>query len=179
MYTSLKRTRGFSLLEVLVALLIFGLGLLGLAGLLVVSVKTNHSSYLRTQASFLAEGMADRIKANRMALWNDRYNGDYSAATAAAPTKTCLGAEACSEAEIALRDRAQWSAQLVGFLPNATANIRCALNPGVAIPASARHSNPPYDGLCSVWVRWSEKSLNTDTGAASVQDQTFAWVFEP
>ena len=46
--------RGFTLLEVLIALLVFSLGLLGLAGLMVVSVKTNQSAYLRTQASFLA-----------------------------------------------------------------------------------------------------------------------------
>ncbi len=47
------RHRGFTLLEVLIALLVFSLGLLGMAGLLIVSVKTNHSAYLRTQASFL------------------------------------------------------------------------------------------------------------------------------
>ena len=41
---------GFTLLEVLVAVLIFSLGLVGLAGLMVISVKTNQSAYLRTQA---------------------------------------------------------------------------------------------------------------------------------
>jgi len=54
-------SRGFTLLEVLIALLIFSLGMLGLAGLMVVSVKTNQSAYQRTQASFLAQSMADRI----------------------------------------------------------------------------------------------------------------------
>ena len=48
------RPRGFTILEVLIALLVFSLGLLGMAGLLVISVKTNHSAYLRTQASFMA-----------------------------------------------------------------------------------------------------------------------------
>ncbi len=52
------------MLEVLIALLVFSLGLLGMAGLLIVSVKTNHSAYLRTQASFLAQSMADRMRAN-------------------------------------------------------------------------------------------------------------------
>ena len=63
------RHRGFTLLEVLIALLVFSLGLLGMAGLLIVSVKTNHSAYLRTQASFLAQSMADRMRSNMPHVW--------------------------------------------------------------------------------------------------------------
>ncbi|MDE1962228.1 MAG: type IV pilus modification protein PilV, partial [Xanthomonadaceae bacterium] len=69
-------SHGFTLLEVLIALLIFSLGVLGMAGLLAVSVRTNHSAYLRTQATFLAQSMADRMRANASwALWTDLYNG--------------------------------------------------------------------------------------------------------
>ena len=69
-----RSIRGFTLLEVLVAVLIFSLGLMGLAGLLAVSVKTNHAAYMRTQATFLAQGMADRMRANVLGLWNNSYN---------------------------------------------------------------------------------------------------------
>ena len=47
--------RGFTLLEVLIALLVFSLGLLGLAGLMVVSVKTNQSAFLDFMAEHAAE----------------------------------------------------------------------------------------------------------------------------
>jgi type IV pilus assembly protein PilV len=45
---------GFTLVEVLVAVVILGLGLLGLAGLQAASLRNNHSAYLRSQATLLA-----------------------------------------------------------------------------------------------------------------------------
>ena len=77
----MRHTNGFTLLEVLIALLIFSLGLMGLAGLLVVSVQTNHSAYLRTQASFLAQTMADRMRANILGVWNSNYAGTFDSTT--------------------------------------------------------------------------------------------------
>ncbi len=67
-----KRNKGFTLLEVLIAVLIFSLGMLGSAGLMVLSVRTNHSAYLRTQASFLADSMVDRMRSN-VGWTNDGY----------------------------------------------------------------------------------------------------------
>ena len=49
-----KSARGFTLLETMIALVIFSIGLLGLAGLQATSIKFNQSAYLRTQATFLA-----------------------------------------------------------------------------------------------------------------------------
>ena len=62
-YTS-KQT-GFSLIEVLVAVLVLSVGLLGIAGLQGVSLLNTHGSYLRTQAINFDYEMMDRIRANR------------------------------------------------------------------------------------------------------------------
>ena len=179
----LRHTQGFTLLEVMVALAIFSVGLLGLGGLLVVSIKTNHSAYNRTQATFLAQTMADRIRANRMGLWTNLYNGDYSSATAAAPANTCEGASGCSVEDAVKRDKAIWSSQLVAFLPNVAANIQCAPH-AAAVPVSTeqRRGDPPFDGLCRMWITWSEAVIDTDKdlgGGSSRQEQRFAWVFQP
>ena len=164
------RGRGFSLLEVLIALLIFSLGLLGLAGLMVVSVKTNHSAYLRTQASFLAESMADRMRAN-IGRIND-YAGDYDDTTVG--DESCATA-ACPPAELVARDRAVWSRQLVDSLPNPDATIACNGAPlGTAIHLGAA----PYNGLCTFTINWSEAALDRDA-AGTPDPQTFAWVFQP
>ena len=71
-----RNTNGFTLLEVLIALLIFSLGLLGMAGLLVVSVQTNHSAFLRSQATFLSQSIADRMRANVSAGLGGRLQQD-------------------------------------------------------------------------------------------------------
>lgn len=62
---SLKNAhRGFSLIEVLVALLIMSIGLLGAAAIQLNALKYTDSSSMRTQASFIAYDMLDRIRAN-------------------------------------------------------------------------------------------------------------------
>src|SRR5665213_3670790 len=47
------RDRGFTLVEVLVSLVVFSLGLLGMAKLVLVTAHSNDSAYLRSQATAL------------------------------------------------------------------------------------------------------------------------------
>ena len=169
------RPRGFTLLEVLIALLVFSLGLLGMAGLLIVSVKTNHSAYLRTQASFLAQSMADRMRANMPRVWTQ----DYETAYPTGDTDPCTGGTACTRANMAIRDKAVWSTQLTDQLPNATANIICAQTAGVNVNAQDAENGAPYAGTCTLLIQWSESNLNRDAADTAPVQQTFAWVFQP
>ena len=68
------RNTGFSLIEVLVALLILSIGLIGLAGLQNRGLRDNHSALLRSQAVQHAEDMLDRMRANRAAAQAGRYD---------------------------------------------------------------------------------------------------------
>lgn len=90
---------GFSLLEVLVAVAIMALGLLGLAGLQVQGLKNNHSAYVRSQAALYAYDMIDRLRADRQAAIAGSYNLTMAAS---APTGTAL----------VNTERAGWLAQL-------------------------------------------------------------------
>ena len=58
-----RKSAGFTLLEVMIAMVIFSIGLLGLAGIQAVSLKNNHSAYTRTITMQLAYNMADVIRA--------------------------------------------------------------------------------------------------------------------
>lgn len=57
-------SRGFTLIEVLVAVLVLAIGLLGMASLTLNSMKSNQSAYQRTQASLLAYDMVERLRLN-------------------------------------------------------------------------------------------------------------------
>jgi type IV pilus assembly protein PilV len=57
--------RGFTLLEVLVTLVVLAFGLLGIAGVIANGMKTTHSAYSRSQASWLANDIIDRMRGNR------------------------------------------------------------------------------------------------------------------
>lgn len=167
--TNKRFTRGFTLLEVLIALLIFSLGLLGMAGLMVLSVRTNQSAFLRTQATFLAQSMLDRMRANIGQI--PAYAISYPAPGA----DPCAAGASCNPANIAAHDIALWSTQLVDSLPNASAQIDCngaLLGVGIQVGAA------PYDGQCTMTIQWSESTLDREsTGAPATQ--TFAWVFQP
>jgi len=60
-----RRSAGVSLIEVLVAVLVLSIGLLGVANLQLTAIRNAHSAYLRSQASLLAQDILDRIRANR------------------------------------------------------------------------------------------------------------------
>jgi len=177
------RATGASLIEVLIAVLVFGVGVVGLAGLLIISFRSNQMGYLRTQAEFVAMGMADRMRANPLGVWSGAYNSTSYPLTV---TQDCTKAAACTPAQLAKRDQAQWSAQLKTFLPNPGASIACTK--GVTADATQLQMRPPYAGNCVMKITWIERSAtdnstatasNSGAGTGSVVTRTYAWNFQP
>lgn len=62
-----QRQTGVSLLEVLIAVLVLSVGLLGIAGLQTANLRNTQSAHQRTVAVLLAASMAERIRANPVA----------------------------------------------------------------------------------------------------------------
>ncbi|MCP3868168.1 MAG: type IV pilus modification protein PilV [Gammaproteobacteria bacterium] len=78
-----RLVKGFTLLEVLITVVIFSVGLLGLAGLQATGIKVNHSSLLRTQATMLAYEIADCMRTNKgddliLNKYEVGFDDDYS-----------------------------------------------------------------------------------------------------
>lgn len=71
------RKQGFTLLEAMIALVIFSVALLGLARMYTQMMSMSHSAYFRTLATIQANDLEERIRANP--------NGNYAAGCAAAP----------------------------------------------------------------------------------------------
>lgn len=107
---------GFSIVEVLVALVVLSVGMLGIASLYVVTLRSSGSAISRMQAVNLASDLADRIRANR--------NGREAYAEAAAD-EGCVGATAsCNPEEMAAHDLYLWDQQLEATLgPSATGTV--------------------------------------------------------
>ncbi len=72
---AIPRARGFTLIEVMIAVLVLALGLLGFALLQTMSVRFSQSANYRTQATNLAYDMLDQMRANRL------YAAQYTGAT--------------------------------------------------------------------------------------------------
>ena len=61
---NMKTNSGFTLIEVLIAMLVLAVGLLGLAGMQATGIRNNLSAYNRSLATQLAYDMADRMRSN-------------------------------------------------------------------------------------------------------------------
>lgn len=70
----LSVARGFTLIEALVALAVLSIGLLGVAGMQIAGLRANMSAGSRTQASYLADDIVDRMRANYTAARNHDYD---------------------------------------------------------------------------------------------------------
>ncbi len=172
----LSRQRGVSLIEVMMAVLIFSIGLIGLASLMVMATRANHTAYLRTQVVYLANSMAGRMSANSVGVWDGDYNGSYPVSSTSVG---CGYGSACDAAALATHDQRLWSAQLKTFLPNPTATIACG---GVGTagydPTSQLATRPPYGGTCTMTLNWNEQREGDQTHR-DAEMQTFKWSFQP
>ncbi|MGI9239088.1 MAG: type IV pilus modification protein PilV [Woeseiaceae bacterium] len=106
---------GFSLVEVLIALVIMSVGMLGIAGLYVEGMKAGRTSTFRHHAVTVASDIADRIRAN------PRGGTDYQGP--GGNNNCVLGNVDCNEAQMAANDIALWKAQAAAMLPNGAVTI--------------------------------------------------------
>jgi type IV pilus assembly protein PilV len=102
---------GFTLLEVLVALLVLSIGLIGVAGLQLLGVSNSRDAYFRTQAVVLSYDIADRMRANQDGVDNGRYDGN----TNDTAKTNCRNTTGCSVNDMADDDIALWRAALASL----------------------------------------------------------------
>jgi type IV pilus assembly protein PilV len=149
-------TRGFSMIELLVAVLVMGIGVLGITGLQMVSLQNNRGALVRAEAVQLAYDMLDRMRANPGA----NYSGLNMGVAPVAPNNCHTGD--CTQAQMVAFDQAVWKCSL--GIWNTHAN--CApLRDGVILPLAANQPGLPSGdgqivvngaGIATVTVQWQE-----------------------
>ena len=166
-----RKQSGFTLIEILTAIVVFSIGLIGLGFLMTSAVRSNHVGFQHTQASFVAESILDRMRANMIGVWNNNYNGTFSAATAT-PGNLCGAGSPCNAAAVATRDTWAWG-QLIGqMLPAGSGTVNCVRR----TPPTNIATVPIYDGTCTITLTWTERSEGNDAAGVPA---TFQWVVQP
>ena len=148
----ITRQGGVTLIEVLVAMFVMAVGVLGIVGLQVVALQNSRTALYRSEATVLASDIMDRIRANP--------RGDYAPVdigdTPPNPPN-CL-ASVCSAAQMANFDLAQWKCSLGAFDED-----------GACTELGVTGSLPAGDGsvaeantLFTVRVQWEDPSALCD-----------------
>lgn len=140
MHTRLNLYKGATLIEVMVALVIVAVGLLGLAGLQATSLQTNSNAEKRTQATIVANDMIERMRANPVGVAGGRYDAvDFAALDCTVPpvpycqdTSGGGTATTCSPIQAAVFDAFIAKCESAVRMPSGTVDVQCTDNLGVA-----------------------------------------------
>lgn len=156
-FSSLKKIpnnqSGFTLLEILITILIMTIGLLGLAGLQVVALRSNNTSYLRSQAVIQAYDMADRMRANLPGVVAGAYN-----AISGTPTAQDCESSTCTPAQMATYDARQWNIANAALFPSGQGTVVSGAN-----------------STFTIAISWDDDR----DGDVDSNDATFSTVFRP
>lgn len=157
MNISISRHNGYSLLEVLVALVIISIGVLGVAAMQATSLAGTHTSESESLAAIEARSLADAMLANS-AYWassnaptsavsvTSTGSGAFtiSNSTLAVTTPPCNANTNCTASDMAAYDLNQWATEYFQQVPTATsAVITC---------------NPTAPPVCTIQLNWLQKS---------------------
>jgi type IV pilus assembly protein PilV len=157
------RPNGFTLLEVLVALLVLSIGLLGIGKLVMLSARANGSAYLRSQATALAYSMFDDMRANR----TQALTAPYAYAVAIGVNPGVVGCPAppagCSSSQQAQNDLANWKSALQNALPNGDGSVQIAAVPNEFGLATV---------TATVTVQWNDSAAQQVVGGPPTGNDT-------
>lgn len=122
-----KQQAGFTLLEVMISLVIFSVGMLGLAGIQATSLQSNNIAYMRTIAMQSAYDMADIIRAS--ADFDNNVDSTFDNVTTtvgSAPTSCAQNVATlpdCSAAQMAAYEIYDWKTNLQNALPSGRGSV--------------------------------------------------------
>lgn len=178
-----RKQNGFTLLEILVAMIVMAIGLLGLASLQAVSLTRNNDSYLRQQAALLASDMTDRMRANLRGVRDPSSSNNSSYHMSSTTPPTAVTCTTCTPAQMATNDLAQWINLVSTVLPGGTAIVCIDNNPDPATtpatPATPRcdagPASPP-DTVYAIKIWWTEKERDSTGG---ISQKLFVMSFRP
>ncbi len=134
-----KRQNGFSMIEILVTILVFSFGLLGMAALVTTGMRSNNVSYYRTIATQQTLDIVDRMRANLAGVRAGNYD---NLAQGIPASNGCIAVE-CDAAQIATYDHAQWNTANSRLLPGGN---------GIVVGNLA--------GGFTAALMWTEKEMN-------------------
>jgi type IV pilus assembly protein PilV len=156
-----RTQRGASLMEVLIAVVVLSMGLVGVSALTITSVRNNQNANIRTRVSVLVEDFADRMRRNGEGLKQGYYD-TVSVNGNTAATASC--ASNCTAQATANNDAQLLSQRLGEMFQSSSATVSCST-------ASAGQR------ACLITVNWWE-SIATREASTSGTQQSVQFVTE-
>lgn len=152
---------GFTLIEILVTIIIFAFGLLGLAGLQLVSLSSIQSANYRSIANLKAYDMTERIRSNSGTNY-DGLTGIDNQCRVAHYNNANISPADCTPSLLAQDDIWDWSQELSSELPAGNGIVCIDSTPEDGTPAA-----PACDGIGTTYaikIWWTDKPKSVISG---------------
>lgn len=165
-----SRQRGVGMMEILVAVLVISVGFLAAAQMQVRGLRFTQTAYFLSQANFMLNDIADRMRSNREGVIAGEYAGFTTNGSTGKPA--CVAsANQCNVEDLADADKHAWSAYL--YDSAASADFIPLLPSGDAVTASGSITEDEATGVHTITVTWSEYIDGAETA------QSLSRVFFP
>jgi type IV pilus assembly protein PilV len=171
----LRKQIGTSLIEVLVAVTILAIGLLGIAGIQLMTKQSGFDSAQRTTATMLANFIIERVRANPGVLVN--YAGDAATPAtpvggttmgATEPVPNCSAATPCTTLELATHDLWEWEQLIDGASEKSgTTNTGGLLQPTACITTTVPAALTDRSGQYIITIVWRGKTALSNPSATN------------
>lgn len=181
--------KGLTMIEVLVVLVILSIGLLGVAGLQITSIKQTANSGMQTQAMILAGDLVERIRANReaivqgnqMTVTMSNYGKAVGADLPATSVASCTSSSGCTPESMADNDLYEWGVSIRNSLPVTSDLLKN--NTYICLDSNTADATV-CDGLGStvvIQLAWQDNTEVAVNGQLddSTNIHTYQMVFEP
>ena len=150
-----RYSQGYSLLEVLIAAVVIGVGVIGVAGMQIIGLRHTHSAHLLTQANILGNDMAERMRASMARV----DSGSHDVFGGALEDPGCAAGRDCSPAQPARYDAQAWTSAVAAELPN-------------GVGALTRNAE---QGTFTIRITWDERQ----DGGESISPKSYIMTFRP
>ena len=170
-----RHGRGVSLVEALVAMLLFAVGFLAIAGLQLRGITNTRNSYQRTVATLLATEMADKILANRQSLNNNPavYTSTQADILSSITPLNCHNSGVnCNTDQVARNDLYRWYEQVSTALPGVQSQI-CYDDNVNDITAYRYADCDPNHAMLVIKIQWTELAEGQDVNNAGQTQNLF------
>lgn len=159
-----KRCRGFTLIEVLIAMFVLSVGMLGSTALMLQGRGEAKRVNNEGKAMQLAMSMAEQMRANINGVRSNAYD---NVKTATASDPACISSS-CTVAQMALYDAFIWKQALASHLTGGVGTV-AVYNAGTA---------DPDDTIFTITVSWTDTKKTGATAGAAITD-TYTMIFQP
>jgi type IV pilus assembly protein PilV len=160
----LSQQKGLTLVEIMVAVLVLAVGLAGTAALTLFNVTGTAAAQTYSQATVLADQMADSIRANMAAYESAQFISDPATSSV-----NCTSGTSCTAIQLAEYDVTTWKAVVAAALPAGQSFVCTDSTPDDGQPGSLACDGAGNNVIKLFWLdmRLSDESVGLGLASAS------------